>query len=84
MKKMATQVHLGCVPDVGRKSLLKLPVTVSGFFSQSTTTSGKLFLQSFPEVIRTVRFLLKKKIALSRYENLSLAPLLVVDDVGQG
>ena len=84
-------MHLGRVPDVGRKTLLKLPVTVSGIFSQSTITSGKLFLQSFPEVIRTVhfnflifRFLLKKKIALSRYENLSLAPLLVVDDVGQG
>ena len=75
-------MHLGRVPDVGKKTLLKLPVTVSGIFSQSTTTSGKLFLQSFPEVIRTVRFLLKK-IALSHYENLSLAPLLVVDNVGQ-
>ena len=82
-------MHLGRVPDVGRKTLLKLPVTVSGIFFQSTITSGKLFLQSFPEVIRTVHFLLKK-IALSRYENLSryknlsLAPLLVVNDVGQG
>jgi hypothetical protein len=77
-------VHLGRVPaDVGKKNLLKLPVTVSGIFSQSTITSGKLFLQSFPKVIRTVHFLLKKN-ALSRYENLSLAPLLVVDDVGQG
>ena len=50
----------------------KLPVTVSGIFSQSTITSGKLFLQSFPEVIRTVhfnflifRFLLKKNCSLS-------------------
>jgi hypothetical protein len=76
-------VHLGRVPDVGKKTLLKLPVTVSGIFSQSTITSGKLFLQSFPEVIRTVRFLLQKKIVLSRYENLSHAPLLVVNDVGQ-
>ena len=65
-------MHLGRVPDVGKKPLLKLPVTVSGIISQSTTTSGKLFLQSFPEVIRTVhfnflifRFLLKKNCSLS-------------------
>ena len=58
---------------MGKKTLLKLPVTVSGIFSQSTITSGKLFLQSFPEVIRTVHFLLKK-IALSLVTRIS--PLL--------
>jgi hypothetical protein len=80
-------VHLGRVPDVGKKTLLKLPVTVSGIFSQSTITSGKLFLQSFPEVIPTVRFIfffqfLFKKKLLSLVRD-SLAPLLVVDDDGR-
>ena len=62
---------------MGKKTLLKLPVTVSGIFSQSTITSGKLFLQSFPEVIPTVRFIFFSQFLLKKNCSLSFeTPLL--------